>query len=442
LHRRVEGALEAQIAQLQRTAEIIAAGLPQRIQPAIDSSVQQFMDRTLAEVDARLTPRLERVPELIRELNSHEIEAEESLRLHRERLRQAAESSRREAQEQLGMILDDARQNFEGIRADILSHWNEQLQISATQAAQSSAEEVSKIGDRSLQHAQERIDALSQESLQKAENVFEERTRSALERLEQVIQERQASFANEMQGQLEAATAQATRQAQAELEHSSGAALAAFEQRASDISGQALQAFAGSADANIADKVKRAEVIAEDIRKNIEEVARMLLDRYCDQMAAHSEQQLAEARESHSREFSVALEDARREREVQQSQWSESLHHSNEESLRNYENQLHHTNEIWVDAAVQKLNDKGQQSLAALSQSGERVLRNSLVSIFEEIAASLRQKVDEGAPSSGSNRSQGENFSNPSNPERNEEGSQASAPPSILAQSASQGASA
>lgn len=442
LHRRVESALEAQVAELQRTAEMIASALPQRIQPAIDSSVQQFMDRTLAEVDARLNPRLERVPELIRELDSREIETEESLRLYRERLRQAAEANRREAQEQLGSLLSEVHQSFDHIRNDVMAHWNDELNATASRAAQAAGEELSRSEEINLQQAQERIGALTNESLQRAEGIFEERTRQAMERLEQIIQNRHASFADEMRGQLEAVNIQAHQRAQAALEQSAGATLAAFEQRTFEVSARALEDFSGSAEANIAEKTKRAEVVAEDIRKNIEEVARMLLDRYCDQMAAHSEQQIAEARESHARELSVAIEDARREREAQQSQWSDSLHHLNEESLRNYENHLHHTNEIWVDAALQKLNDKGEQTLTTLSHAHEQALRSSLVNIFEEIAGALRQKIGEGTPPSGSSRPQGDNT--PSSSARaNEESSSASTPPpSAVAQNAGHSANA
>lgn len=443
LHRRVENTLEAQIAELQRTAETIASALPQRIQPAIDSSVQQFMDRTMAEVDARLTPRLERVPELIRELNSREIETEESLRLYRERLRQATEASRREAQEQLGSLFSDVRQTFDHIRNEASQQWGEELKSSAERAAQAAGEELSKSEESNVQQARERFETLTQESVQKAEGVFEERTRQALERLEQIISDRHASFSAEARKHLESVCAEIRERAGVELEHASGAAVAEFGKRASEVSAKALESFAGSTESNIAEKTRRAEVVAEDIRKNIEEVARMLLDRYCDQMAAHSEQQLAEARESHSRELAVALEDARRERDAQQAQWTDSLHRLNEESLRNYENHLHHTNEIWVDAALKKLNDNGEQTLTALTQSGEQALRNSLVNIFEEIAGVLRQKISEGSPSSGGNRPSSESDGPSSgNPRANETPSASPVPPSALAQNASHSATA
>ncbi len=442
LHRRVESTLEAQISELQRTAETIASALPQRIQPAIDLSVQQFMDRTLAEVDARLTPRLERVPELIRELNSREIETEESLRLYRERLRQAAEASRRDAQEQLGSLFSDVRQTFDHIRNEALQRWSEDLKSSVEHAAQAAGEELSKSEESNLRQARERFETLTQESVQRTEGVFEERTRQALDRLEQIISERHGSFAAESREHLESLRTEIRERAGVELEHAAGAAVAAFEKRASEVSAKALESFAGSAESNIAEKTRRAEVVAEDIRKNIEEVARMLLDRYCDQMAAHSEQQLAEARESHSRELAVALEDARRERDAQQAQWTDSLHRLNEESLRNYENHLHHTNEIWVDAALKKLNDNGQQTLTDLTHSGEQALRNSLVNIFEEIAGALRQKISEGSPSSGGSRSSSESSSSSGNPRTSESSSASPVPPSALAQNASHSATA
>ncbi|MGA8072246.1 MAG: hypothetical protein WB995_02150, partial [Candidatus Acidiferrales bacterium] len=74
LHRRLETALESQSAELRRQADAIAADMPQRIQPALDAAGQMLVGRTLAELDARLTPHLERVPELLRQLTAHEVQ--------------------------------------------------------------------------------------------------------------------------------------------------------------------------------------------------------------------------------------------------------------------------------------------------------------------------------------------------------------------------------
>jgi hypothetical protein len=140
LHRRLETTLESQAAELRRQADAIAAEMPQRIQPALDAAGQMLVGRTLAELDARLTPHLERIPEVLRQLTAHEVQAEESLRMHRERLRQAAESSRRDAAAQLEQAFAGVRSEFEAARSEALAKWSEELSASGARAAHAAIE--------------------------------------------------------------------------------------------------------------------------------------------------------------------------------------------------------------------------------------------------------------------------------------------------------------
>jgi hypothetical protein len=58
---------------------------------------------------------------------------------------------------------------------------------------------------------------------------------------------------------------------------------------------------------------------------------------------------------------------------------------------------LQSASDVWINAAVQKLNQNGDTAVAALSRSGEQALRGSFVRIFEQITETVRQAVSEGA---------------------------------------------
>ena len=70
LERRLERILANQTAELNQRAEALAAGLVQRITPALETAGQSFIHQTLADVQARLAPHIERLPELLRELGA------------------------------------------------------------------------------------------------------------------------------------------------------------------------------------------------------------------------------------------------------------------------------------------------------------------------------------------------------------------------------------
>ncbi|MGA8230308.1 MAG: hypothetical protein WB795_02410, partial [Candidatus Acidiferrales bacterium] len=182
LERRLERILTNQTAELNQRAEALAAGLVQRITPALESAGQSFIHQTLADVQARLAPHIERLPELLRELSARELQAEEGLRLHRERLRQSAVSVQREAESDREATLADLREKFEAIRAEALGRWVEELDTSGVRATHSTAEAMGKSSDWYVQQAQGRMHSLVEESVTGAEGRLQKQAEEAAQK--------------------------------------------------------------------------------------------------------------------------------------------------------------------------------------------------------------------------------------------------------------------
>ncbi|MFZ0877923.1 MAG: hypothetical protein WA002_00385 [Candidatus Acidiferrales bacterium] len=399
LHRRLDAALEAQVAELHRHADVLAADLPQRVQPALESAGQQFVARVLGEIDDKLGPHLERVPELVRELTAHEVQAEESLRMYRERLRQAAESSRRDAATQMQATVADLRNDFEAARTDAISRWNEELSSSGARATHAAIENLVKSAEWHQKQAQDYIEKLTQESLAKAEGFFEDRTREASERLTEELAQRKTAFVENVRVDLDSTASAVVSRAGSQFERAAATAASGFEEQIGASSSKTLRMFSESNDALLAEKEGQVLRISDRVRENFEAAAAILLDRFRDQISAHGEDKIAEARDVHSRELAAAVEAARIERDAQAQDWYGRLARANEELLRKYEDQLHDTNEVWMNAAVQKLDENGQLAVASLSLSGEQALRGSFLKIFEQIAETIRQSVAQNAES-------------------------------------------
>ena len=395
LHRRLESALESQAAELRRQADAIAAEMPQRIQPALDAAGQMLVGRTLAELDARLAPHLERVPELLRQLTAHEVQAEESLRMHRERLRQAAESSRRDAAAQLEQAFTGVRSEFEAARAEALAKWSEELSASGARAAHAAIEDLVKSAEWHKEEAKAHVEILTQESLRRAEAVFEERTLAASESLGAELEKRKAVFAEGAQAQLEAAAAGVEARSAAMLAQASDTASKAFEERVNALASGLFTQFEEAGAKALSEKETQVERISEKVRVNFEESAAGLLDRYRNDIAAQASRQLAEVRETHARELAAAVEAARTERAARDAESREALARTHEEALRQYEDALQQKHEAWVNEAVEKLNQNGQIAVASLSRFGEQALRGSFLKIFEQIADAIRVSLGE-----------------------------------------------
>ena len=144
LHRRLERILESQTDELNRRADNLTAAVPERLAPTLDTLSHQLVERVIREVDAQLGPRLSRVPDLVRELAAREMQAEESLRLHRERLRQASENSQRDITSQIAALTAHLRDDFESARKEALAKWNEELDAGGVRASHAAAELIGR----------------------------------------------------------------------------------------------------------------------------------------------------------------------------------------------------------------------------------------------------------------------------------------------------------
>ncbi|HXW18217.1 MAG TPA: hypothetical protein VEJ39_07930, partial [Candidatus Acidoferrales bacterium] len=207
LYKRLDSAVQSQVNELQRHADALTTDLPLRIQPALDAAAEQLVAKTLADLDGRLVPHLERVPELVRELTAHEVQAEESLRIHRERLRQAAESSRRDAASQMAASLTDLRGEFEKARNEALARWNEEMDSIGARATHSAVEGLVRNVEWHQRHAQQYIETLTQEALGKTNTVFDAQSQDAQEHLAVKLTERLEEHLAEAKRQLESASA-------------------------------------------------------------------------------------------------------------------------------------------------------------------------------------------------------------------------------------------
>ncbi|MGA7061295.1 MAG: hypothetical protein WBY69_08790, partial [Candidatus Acidiferrales bacterium] len=165
LHRRLEKILDAQTAEMNRRAESISAGIPHRVAPALDSLSHRFLERMSMEAEGKLAPHLERVPALLHELSAREMEVEESLRLHRERLRQVSEKNQREVAAQMATTLNGVHEDFETARKEALTKWAAELDASGVRAAHAAGESIGHTSEWLQQEARARLQAQVEQSL-------------------------------------------------------------------------------------------------------------------------------------------------------------------------------------------------------------------------------------------------------------------------------------
>lgn len=394
LHRRLEKILEAHTEEMNRRVDALATGLPQRVQPSLDSMGRQFIDHAVAEVESKLNPHLERVPVLLRELSSREVQSEEGLRLHRERLRQLSENNHREMAAQLAATLANLRGDFEGARKEALAKWNDELEASGVRAAHGAAESISKTSEWLQQEARARLQVLVEQGLTAAGGTLEEKSAEAAQKLAGALEAQCAEHVVNVQLRLDALTVENEGRARTQLEKAAEETAASFGQVLRNIGAQETVEFTNQSRAALAERAAELESAAAGVLKTFESDATVSLEGFRSQLATHIESVAAEGRRALEQESSATLDSFHAQTEAREKELSFGLELMTREAASKYQERLEGTSDSWVVSSIRRLNEHGQDSIEALMRSADQSLRDSCAKFFEGLAQTLRERPD------------------------------------------------
>ena len=401
LHRRLEKILDAQTAELNRRADNLAAGMSQRIGPALDALQQRYLERTLAQAEVKLAPHLERVPELLRELAAREVQAEEGLRLHRERLRQASENNQRDVAAQLAATLLDVRNDFDAARGEALAKWNEELDASGVRAAHSAGESIERSSEWFQQEARARLQVLVEQTITSAATGFEEKTGEATKKFAVQLAEESANHLTQIREQAEGIAGEAAGRARSELDKAAEAAASSFGQVLRDISSQQAEQFAESSRNSALQMTEELDRSAAEVLRRFEESAGNSANRIRAQIESQTETIMNEARTIFSAEFASDLESYRGERDAHHEEWSQSVDQLSNDAIAKYQERLETACDSWMVSSVRRLSEHGQNAIESMLRSADVALRESCSKVFDGLAEMLRERSASAAGVSG-----------------------------------------
>jgi hypothetical protein len=392
LHRRLENILEAQTHELSSRAEHIVTGMPQRLSPLLDSLSQQAVERALAEIDVKLAPRLAEASELARGLRSRGAEADESLRLHRERLRQGSEANLREAAAQTAERLSGLRSDFEAARKEALTKWSEELDASVVRASHTTSESMERSSEWFQQETRARLQLMVEQTIGSATGSSEEKMSEAAHRFETRLEEQSFGRLTEIRQHLEGVAGEITDRTRLQLEQAAEAAARSFGQVLRRVSEQETENFTTASRGTLAERERELEAAAAPLLQNLEARAQASTEQFRAQMATQLEGTIAEGRNSLAAEFASALNAHHAEREAHERRWSEDLERLSDEAVARHQDRLQNASDSWVVSSVRRLNEHGQTAIEALIHSADEAVRDSCAKLFQGLSQMLRDR--------------------------------------------------
>jgi hypothetical protein len=392
LHRRLEKILEAQSAELNRRADNLAAGISQRVTPALDALQQEFVNRAHVQVEAKLAPHFERVPELLRELAAREVQAEESLRLHRERLRQASESNQREVGAQLAATLLEASNDFESVRQEALNKWTEELDASGTRAAHAAAEAIGRSSEWFQQEARARLQVLVEQTVTTTASGFDEKTAEAAKKYGAQLAAESTSHLALVHQRIESLAVDTVDRARSEFDKAAEAAAGSFGHVLQGIAGREAEQFMQMTGDTVRGRTEDLDRSAQQVLSQFEANATTSLEQLQVQMSSQLENSIRESRAALSTEFATALEGYRAERDLHLQNWASDLDRLSGEAIGTYQERLQTACDSWIVSSVRRLSEHGQNVIESMLRSADQALRDSCSKVFEGLAEILRER--------------------------------------------------
>lgn len=393
LHRRLETILDTQTDELNRRAAKLAADLPGQVMPPLESVTQQFIARSLADVEAKLAPYFKRAPELLHELAAREMHVEEGLRLHRERLRQLSENNQREVSAQLAAAIAGLTTDIEGARGQALAKWSEELDAGGVRSSQTASEAIGRASEWFQQEARARLQVLVEQTVVTAGTSFEEKTNEAAQKFAIDLDGLSVARIAQIRERLNSEADEVTVQASTRLAEAAEVAASSFGQVLRGISEQEAERFAATSHDVLHARAQELGGIAEKVARDSDEAAGVSLERFRAQMATQLEAGLSEGRAALASEFQSALESYRSKREAHQKDWAASLDQLTGEAAERYQERLENTSDTWMVASVRRLNEHGQDVIDSLMRSADQALRESCTRVFEGLTDILRGRI-------------------------------------------------
>lgn len=393
LNRRLEMILNAQTEEMGERAERLTSSAAAKASSEIETASRSAIDAVAAQIESKLSPHYERVSELLRELSSKQLEAEESLRLQRERLRQVSEASRHEFVAQFESVVAEARTDFEAARQTAAAKWNEEIEATAALASRASADAAQKAAQEIQERSRARLEASAQDVLASTSASIGQAAAEAKQKFTGDLEAVSADRLSHTAEKLEQSVNDLTSRSRTEMERAAEAAAAGFGQVLREVSDQEIEAFRSTAVVIAAQQKEALEASARRLLGNFETNAESSLGRFHQQMTAQLESSIAEGRSAIASESNASVEAFRAQRAEHEKEWTENLERIGAESAARYQERINTASDSWVLSSVRRLNEHGQNVVESLMRSADDAVRESCAKLFDGLAEILREQA-------------------------------------------------
>lgn len=393
LRQKLESSMARQCAEFDRHASDVEKGLGERAAARLEQVSFETATQGIEQIGKAVASGLASAAKASEELVAREEQAEDILRIHRERLRQVSEQAQRETAENLASQRAMLQKEMEEQQTQNLMQWTAELAAGKFRAAEQTAASLSGKVEQSLAEADAQLLSQAQRSTESAQKQLQEELHVLAGRFRDELGETEAR-------QVASARKTMALQAHEQLESAKNEFTRAAERAASEFgelmegSGkEALEAFAAASKASAEDEKARLLAEGETALAGIQSHAQSSFEHFQEQVGLKAEQALQRATETMAHQFEITLERFRTQGEARLADWTVKQESVSAQTLEKHNAQLHQAANSWVEMMLERLDSRSEERVDSAVRATENAVREACVDIFENLTQAMKRQL-------------------------------------------------
>ena len=428
--------LAAQQQEMSRKADQVIADRVQQLEPALQESAQNILDRTAGELEQKLTPRLDQVHRAISELQQAEQQALHTQSQFHEQARRAAERAGelqhsvhaqvREAAERVAQLQNSIVEQVQQATdyADRLHDTVREQTIQASELAiqesvarlRSEAEKVPAEVEKSVRETAAKIEEEIQqrsteaqhatyESLLKASEWYQKKAHSTMqssmekmvEQSSTALRDRAAEVSSLLASELDHYRRTYVEHSTAQIDESAKEIVSRERDRMSETAQMATAGFTDQVHRVTSESLRRFEQVSrealEKTRADMEFGREGSLLEYQKTMDERMMQGVEQATVHLQSQLGPLIEQWESRREIEKKEWMEQLNKSNDEAIELYKTRLENASNSWLLASATTLGQHSQTVLDTIAKAAEKRLRETCSEVLGSMGDTLKARL-------------------------------------------------
>jgi hypothetical protein len=371
-----------QEAELQRRAESIVAERASHLEPAMEASARQILERVSGQIEQQIVPGVEAARKATEDLAAARAHAEAAQQSVQSTISMAAEA---ELQGSLARLKEQTAQfpiQFEESIRAMLKKAEEELESKTTESTHTTFESLLKASDWYSKKAQTSMQASLEKAVEHSTSLLHERAAEASRKMASELDHYSRSYADHAKNQMAESANELLERNRERLKEAAETTAATFADETHRVASNTLSEFDQAAQ----DAAERARVDLQASQNNS-------LGEFREELIKNVAQGVSQARVSLETQLKPLMEQWNAQREQQERNWLSHLNRASDDAIEQYKTRLENASNSWLLASATTLGQHSQAVIEALATAAEKRLRETFSDVLANMGDNLRQRL-------------------------------------------------